>query len=68
MLTNLLVDVIGVNNGTGGASVKYECGGCQVQVTTKVKIVKENRNGGGEDNILLLYLFANGFIGCKVGF
>jgi hypothetical protein len=72
MLTNTLVDIMGMKKENRGRSCElHECCGDQVQVMTKVKIVKERmiyRDGGEEDDVLAVYLVGDGVIGCKVGF
>jgi hypothetical protein len=63
---------VGINKEDRGPHSKmHKYCGHQVQVTTKVKIVKERiiyRNSGEEDDVLAVYLVGNKVIGCKVGF
>lgn len=71
-LTGQLIEIVGTAEKNRGRSCsQHDCCGSQLEVYSKVKIVKERlayQDGGNEEDVLAVYCVADGVVGCKVGF
>ena len=71
-LTGQLIEIVGTAEKNRGRSCsKHDCCGSQLEVYSKVQIVKERlayQDGGIEEDVLAVYCVADGVVGCKVGF
>ena len=72
-LTGRMIEIVGIAEKNRGRSCdQHDCCGSQLEVYSKVKIVRERlayQNGGEEEDVLLaVYYVADGYARCKVGF
>ncbi len=71
-LTRNVVDIVSITQNNQGRSCdQHYCCGTQIGVHSKVKFAKERlayRNGGEEEDVIVIYCIGNRVVRCKVGF